>query len=438
MRLNIKKYLYIIIGIGMSSAAHAQSNSSSPYSAFGLGLLRGDQLPQYRSMGGLSTGVRSLGGYSNINVANPAAYSAIHLSTFDIGAYMNRTVLEKGGATEGSGNFALNHINFGIPLSQRSAFSFGLMPFSDMGYNYASAMSFGTADTTGAKKAFAGEGGISKAYIGYGVQFGKHFSIGANVSYLFGKLNNISGIEYPNQVGSTNSRIEHKREINGFNFDLGTQYHTLLNEKTLLTIGYTNTLGTKLNSTASEIATRISSNISEGTINSVLDTVSAFYGNEEQITLPMRHSFGFSINRANTWVLGADVRYATWSDYKDGSSLDEQSSFKDSYGASIGGQWTPDITSIKYWNVVDYRFGLRYDKTYLNLNGQDINDMAVSVGVGLPIRAQPGIGAYYKINLSAEMGQRGTLSSNLVKERYFNFTVSFMLNDRWFQRYKYD
>src|SRR5690606_10323840 len=134
----------------------------------------------------------------------------------------------------------------------------------------------------------------------------------------------------------------------------------------------------------------ISSNISEGTINSVLDTISAFYGNEAQITLPMRHSFGFSINRANTWVLGADVRYATWSDYKDGSSLDEQSSFKDSYGASIGGQWTPDITSIKYWNVVDYRFGLRYDKTYLNLNGQDINDMAVSVGVGLPIRAQPG------------------------------------------------
>lgn len=437
MRLNIKKYLYII-GICVSATANAQSNSSSPYSAFGLGALRGDQLPQYRAMGGLSTGVRSLGGYSNINVANPAAYSSIHLSTFDIGAYMNRTILEKGGRSEASGNFALNHINFAIPLSQRSAFSFGLMPFSDMGYNYSSPMSFGTGDTIQANRAFAGEGGLSKAYIGYGVQVGKHFSVGANVSYLFGKLNNISGIEYPNQLGATNSRIENKRDINGFNYDLGLQYHTTLNDRTLLTVGYTNSPGTKLNATASEIVTRISSNVSEGTINSVLDTVSSYFGNEEKITLPMRHSFGFTINRANKWLLGADLRYAKWSDYKDGSIRDDQTKFEDSYGASIGGQWTPDITSIRYWNVVDYRFGLRYDKTYLNLNGQDIKDMAASIGLGLPIRAQAGIGAFYKINLTAEYGQRGTLTNNLVKERYFNFTVSFMLNDRWFQRYRYD
>src|SRR5690606_5427278 len=174
------------------------------------------------------------------------------------------------------------------------------------------------------------------------------------------------------------------------------------------------------------------------TINSVLDTVSSYFGNEEKITLPMRHSFGFSINRANKWLLGADLRYAKWSDYKDGSVLDDQTKFKDSYGASLGGQWTPDITSIRCWNVVDYRFGLRYDQTYLNLNGQDIKDMAVSLGLGLPIRAQSGIQAYYKINLTAEYGQRGTLTNNLVKERYFNFTVSFMLNDRWFQRYRYD
>src|SRR5690606_36270328 len=167
--------------------------------------------------------------------------------------------------------------------------------------------------------AFAGEGGLSKAYIGYGVQIGKYFSVGANVSYLFGKLNNISGIEYPNQLGATNSRIENKRDINGFNYDLGLQYHTTLNEKTLLTLGYTNSLGTKLNSTASEIVTRISSNISDGTIISVLDTVSSYFGNEEKITLPMRHSFGFSINRANKLLLGADLRYAKWSDYKDGS-----------------------------------------------------------------------------------------------------------------------
>ncbi|QNL51219.1 hypothetical protein H8S90_06460 [Olivibacter sp. SDN3] len=435
MRLNIKKYL-CIVGLCISATANAQSNSSSPYSAFGYGLLRGDQLPQYKAIGGLSTGVRNMGSYSNINVANPASYSNIHLTTMDIGAYMNRTILQKDGQSEASGNFSLNHINFGIPLTPKSAFSFGLMPFSDMGYSYSAPTSFGSGDSTLANRAFAGEGGISKAYIGYGIGIGEHFSIGANVSYLFGKLNNISGIEFPNQLGATNSRIEDKRDINGFNYDLGVQYFTPLNDRTLLTIGYTNSLGTRITSEASKIVTRISSNVSDGTINSILDTVSSFYGNEEKVRLPMRHSFGFSINQAK-WLLGADVRYATWSDYNQENS-DLQFQLEDSYGASVGAQWTPDVNSIKYWNLVDYRLGLRYDKTYLNLNSQDIKDMAVTVGFGLPLRSQPGINAYYKINLSAEIGQRGTLSNNLVKENYFNFIVSFMLNDRWFMRYRYD
>lgn len=388
-------------------------------------------------MGGISTGVRSMGGYSNINVANPAAYSNIHLTTMDVGAYMNRTILQRDGQSEANGNFALNHINFGIPLTPKSAFSFGLMPFSDMGYSYSSPTSFGTGDTTLANRAFAGEGGISKAYIGYGIEIGNHFSVGANVSYLFGQLNNISGIEFPNQLGATNSRIENKRDIKGLNYDIGAQYYTTLNDRTMLTIGYTNSLGNSITSQSSNIVTRISSNVSDGTINSILDTVSSFYGNEEKVRLPMRHSFGVSINHANKWLLGADVRYATWSDYNEGSN-DLQFQLENSYGASIGAQWTPDVNSIRYWNLVDYRFGLRYDKTYLNLNSQDINDMAVTVGFGLPLRSQPGINAYYKINLSAEIGQRGTLSNNLVKENYFNFIVSFMLNDRWFMRYRYD
>jgi len=437
MRLNIKKYLYIL-GICISATASAQSNTSSPYSAYGIGLLRGDQLPQFKSVGGLSAGVWALGAYSNINIANPASYSNIHLTTFDVGAYMNRTILEKNGISEASGNFALNHIAFGIPISQKSAFSFGLLPFSDMGYNYSSSTSFGSADTTQANRAFAGEGGLSKAYIGYGIQIGNHLSLGANLGYLFGKLNNISGIEFPDQVSTTNSRIEEKRDVAGFSYDFGVQYHMNLNKNTLLTLGYTNSLGNKINATASQVVTRISSSVSEGTINSVLDTVSFYEGQKSKITMPMRHSFGFTVNKGNKWVYGADVRYATWSDYRDNSNTDLATPLQNSYGGSVGVQLTPDVTSIHYWSLVDYRFGMRYDKTYLNLHNEDIKDMALTVGLGLPIRHEAGISAFYKINLSAEIGQRGTLNNNLVKERYFNFVLSFMLNDRWFQRYRYD
>src|SRR3546814_4352854 len=64
-------------------------------------------------------------------------------------------------------NFALDHINFAIPVSQKSAFSFGILPYSSVGYRYSVP---GSLDTISVNNAYSGEGGISKAYLGYGIQ----------------------------------------------------------------------------------------------------------------------------------------------------------------------------------------------------------------------------------------------------------------------------
>lgn len=425
MIIRLKNFAFLII-LFLSIDVYGQSNTTSPYSAFGLGLLRGDQLPQFRAMGGISTGVRTLGGYSNINVANPASYSAIRLTTFDVGLYANRSILQRNGQEEASGNFALNHINFAMPVTRTSAFSFGLMPFSDMGYNFSTPTSI---DTTSASTVYSGEGGLHKAYLGYGVQLGSHFSVGANVSYLFGRLSNIGGIILTDDPSALSTRIENKRDINGLSYDFGAQFHTNLGPQTLLTIGYTNNIGSPLNSTASDVVTRRSPS------GALADTISFIEDNDYSITMPMRQRLGFSLNKANKWLVGADVHYDHWADYRD---REETAPFNNSYGFALGGQWTPNINSIRYLSVVDYRLGLRYDKSYLNLNNTDINDRAISFGVGLPIAAKAGITSFYKINLTAEIGQRGSLANNLVRENYFNFNLSFLLNDRWFTRFRYD
>src|SRR5690606_10729880 len=69
-----------------STTTQAQrATTSSPYSRYGLGEMRGDALPQARAMGGITTGIRYLNGYGNINVGNPASYSALGLTTIDVG-----------------------------------------------------------------------------------------------------------------------------------------------------------------------------------------------------------------------------------------------------------------------------------------------------------------------------------------------------------------
>src|SRR3546814_10259350 len=85
--IRFKQAIHTFLCLGFllfSFGAIAQTSTSSPYSKFGLGELRGDHLPQLRGIGGISAGIRNLGSYFDINVGNPASYSAIHLTTFDI------------------------------------------------------------------------------------------------------------------------------------------------------------------------------------------------------------------------------------------------------------------------------------------------------------------------------------------------------------------
>ncbi len=428
----IQKILFSLTILLVCHAAHAQrSTTSSPYSRFGLGELRGDFLPQSRAMGGISTGVRYLGGYGNINVANPASYSALGLTTIDIGVFGNITELSQNQLSENSYNFALSHINFGIPLGRPGGISFGILPFSDVGFSYAIP---GMIDTTNIRTVYAGEGGTTKAYLGYGVQLNKNFSVGVNASYIFGTLDNINSVEFPNDIGALNVRKDNSRYVNGFSYDYGIQYFKPFSNNVNLTIGYTGTAGTPLYARATQVVTRTPTSVANDQENLPVDTIEFFEGRRQRIAMPLKHSVGFSVAKGNNWMVGGDVNYAKWSNYREGN---ENPGLTDSYGFAVGGQITPDVTSVKYLNVVDYRLGFKYDKSYINIGNQDINRMAVTVGFGFPLPSLFGT-AFYKINFASEFGQMGTLSNSLVRERYINFNLGFTLNDRWFLRRPYD
>lgn len=414
--------------LAMVSPVMAQITSSSPYSQFGLGDLKGSYLPQSRGMAGLSQGVRKPGLYDNINLANPASYSTMELTTFDVGASMDIRQLSKTGITgRKQFNSTLSHITFGVPVNRYSALSFGLLPYTDLGYKFSNA---GLVDTNKVNYIYSGEGGVSKAYLGYGFKLGRNFSVGFNMAYLFGNLTQSRAFEFENELTTVfNSRTQYSNAVGGLTYDYGFQFFTDLNDRTKFILGYTGNAGRSLNSKNNIVTTRYKKDI----LGNELATADSTYfaeGARNKFKMPLSHSVGFAFEKTNSWLIGADINYSRWSDYREGNT---NPGLNDSYGLVVGGQITPDANSVtSYFKLVDYRLGFKYDKTFIQIGNNDINQYALTFGFGFPLPRNRT--SFYKINLSTEIGNRGTLANNLVRDRYVNIHLGFTLNDKWFQK----
>jgi hypothetical protein len=430
----MKKSLILILSavcIPVFGLFAQKASTSSPYSKFGIGDTRVNQLPQLRAMGGIVSGVRHIGLYSNINVDNPASYSAFQFTVIDAGVNGNIAELSNGTKSETSYNYNLSHVNFGFPLGTAGGISMGVRPFSEVGYNQVIP---DRIDTTRVNRGYAGEGGTNAAYIGYGVRLNPNISLGVNFNYVFGKINHIRGIELPDQVGAFNTRENVETFINGFSFGYGAQYFKPLSGGYILVLGYNGALGSNLNADKDVLTVRTNSKLEDGTAYLPIDTISFFEGQNEKINMPFKHSAGFTLSKGNKWMVGADVNYETWSTFKQGS---QSQNLRDSYGFAVGAQLTPDPTSVNYLDIVDYRVGFNYKQTPIQIGGEGVDQMAVSFGLGLPLPTMFGF-SFNKVNFAAEIGQMGKVSNHLVRERFVNFSLGFTLNDSWFRRPAYD
>ncbi len=434
--------LLILLGISSfilsSTQTYAQSSTShSPYSQFGLGQMREDQLPQTRAMGGITTAVRFQGGLPVLNISNPATYSGFNRTILDAGLYGNVTQLEKNSTADNTADFAFSHFAFGFTLNKNNGpklggISFGLMPYSDVGYSTSASREI---SNTPYQTRLVGEGGINKAYVGYGVSPFKNFSIGANVGFLFGNLYDKSLIDFPTNYGFYNTAKTDTRRVTGVTYDYGAQYFLPLGNRKNLTIGYSGSLDNSVRSKVTSMVTRTQTGSGNITEQVPIDTSSMDVLSNRKINLPLKHNVGFTFSKGVNWMVGADFKYADWSKYQVRTG---EEPLGKNIGFALGGQIKPDPTSLNYLKVIDYRLGFRYNKTHMTVNQQRINDMAVTVGLGLPL-PETGFGrTFSNVNISAEFGQQGTIKSNLVRERYININLGFTINDAWFIRRSYD
>ena len=151
-----------------------------------------------------------------------------------------------------------------------------------------------------------------------------------------------------------------------------------------------------------------------------------------KLTLPTQIEFGVGLGEHQKWFAGLEYTYINNSKFSNPFLTTTNVNYKDSYKLAVGGFWIPNYHSFSsYWHRVTYRAGFRYENTGIVLNGQGINYFGTSFGLSLPVKG------FSNITLVGEYGKRGTTTANLIKENEFNLRIGFTLNDKWFQRTKY-
>lgn len=410
----------------------AQNVTRSPYSSLGLGELQFTGSAWMGAMGQVSQGISSP---FTINNQNPASYGSLQLTTFDVagsGAVGKMTTATASSTvrTASYGYFAL-----GMPLSQKLKWgaSFGLMPFTSVGYNITRNVSQPTFTGT---EQVTGRGGLSRFYLGTGIKVYKGLSAGVNASYLYGQLKHTLFLDIPAEYSMYNIVEERNRYVGDMYYDLGLQYtDTFVYKEEKFKWGAGITFSPETNLSASDdynVRTLpIGSKLSSGSAGYGKDTAANVSNAKGTVVMPMVIKGGIHLQQIDKWSVSIDAGYYNWANYR---AFGRSDSLKNTLSLGIGLSIIPNATAIKgYLKKIEYRAGARYDNGNLKVNGQSINTYAVSAGLGLPMGR-----VRSRLNLTAEYMVRGTTSERLVREEYFRFTVGVIICDKWFYRYRYD
>lgn len=400
------------------SLSYAQNSYFSPYSRYGIGDIADKNFGQAKAMGKSSIALRSK---EHLNLNNPASYSAIDSLNFifEVGYFNKYTNYSTNSQSINKNDANLSYITMGFPVTNWWGSSIGLLPYSTVGYDIKSSEVLphvGIADYE-----YVGSGGISKFYLGNSIKLFKNLSIGANMSYLFGSLVYAKSEKFFEDKYAFDYYFYDSTKVNDLFFDFGVQYSQKLKNDKEIILGGTFNNKNKINALRSQlIKTHLATAVS-----TVKDT------DEEKGSLefPMSFGFGFSYSKLNKFLFVADYVQQNWSDTKFFGVSD---SLSDSRLISAGLEYIPNSASLNnYFNRVRYRIGGYYSNSYMNINNNQINDFGITFGFGFPLRKTK-----TSFNLSVELGQRGTTTNNLIKEKYANICLNLTLHDFWFFKRK--
>ena len=442
--LSVSLVLAFAILVLMPVRLHAQADVAfdafSPYSMYGIGNLETLGNQNSMAMGGIAIGCRD---NSILNWVNPAAVTARERRSFmlDFGVTQKNIFYTADAATsiEDTDNgklhsvnnmFNIHHIVASVPLGKKVALKAGLMPYAATGYSfvsreYADDVLLEMGDVSYSK---AGKGGIYQVVLGAGWKIIDNLSIGVDGIYYLGNTIHQSTTNF-----ATNS---HYRKITrtwssvsrGVGAKAGVQYTVKVAKDMPLTVGATYLVGGAMGGDFSDVVMAATSS-SQDTVSSVSSPI--------DYKIPGEIGAGFSLRKTDKWMVGFDYTRQDWSKttFTNAPGVDVTTRCTQSF--RLGVEITPGKYDFRHYSRrMTYRAGLYHTQGYIAVSGVPINSTGITFGMSFPIALMADT-RLTSLSFSIDLGQTGTLASNLVKENYVKINVGLNLFDTWFHKSLY-
>jgi hypothetical protein len=286
-------------------------------------------------------------------------------------------------------------------------------PYSKVNYAISSS-NFDTLSGSVQHQTFYGSGGLS--YLGLGLSGSplNTLHLGGRLNYMYGRTRQYqtSSFDDGNYTSTTFDRTIY---YSGFTFTLGAIYEgidQLLGLPSLhnLSLGLTLRTANSFDANAKRIYSEIDTTNQNGTAN-----------------IPLSVGFGLSYLHQNRYRFLGDFVFENWGNLRP-FALDPVT-LRNSYRTSIGFEAIPEKGADTFWKRIFYRAGLAYNSTYYQINGVGINEVLMSGGVGLPM------GPESWLNISLQVGMRGTTDNNLQKDIIVRLSVAVSASELWFLKF---
>lgn len=436
-----------------AQAVLAQPKQNSPLSRYGMG----DLAPQYfantAGMGGLTSAVHDP---FHLNLVNPASYAFLRATALETGltAKFGQFKTNSEQLSRWSGNLAYLALGFTLksPVNEvldknKSPWKFGMgfavTPYSTVGYNIAS-LDRGPTGVGVVANTFQGSGGIYRLNWSNAARY-KNTALGLNLGWNVGRFTyeNTTELLQGDTVIDTKSFQNNFRDeigVRGFSWGLGVQQDLVIKyadkdretAQKWVTLGFNFAGNQNLNLNANQLRLRSTGRSGNGSYANV-DTLLKVLDRSGSLRLPASLGFGVQYVNAGKFKAGGQFTYENWSAYENDIRPE---TFRKTMFVSAGIEITPDVLSYnKYFRRVRYRFGAYYRQDPRPLNGKDINDLGITLGLGLPITLPRQQTSF--VNLALEAGRLG--GGTDLEETYARFTVGFTLNDNsWFYKRRFE
>jgi hypothetical protein len=431
-----KAVVAALLSVCAAFSAHGQASGTyTPYSIYGVGDLSQPGTAYNKTMGGVGVAMRNR---SFINVLNPASVTARDSLSFmtDFSVYGDNKLFNQEKIKSVSNTFNINDLVMSFPLWHHTAMMVGIMPYSDTGFGY----SFDYTDpdlighTGNITYSAAGSGSIYRGFAAFGASLGRRLSLGVQWNYYFGSIEKTYYTTF-NDASYNSIKNGTAARLTGHSARFGLQYEQPLGPKLTLGIGATYNTATKLGGTMESSRFSAGSAASD-TLYYKLDNL----GKDSVVKLASEMTVGVSLKNPDRWMAEFDYSRSDWT----GSGLDGSRGFtaSKSFSATVaeayrfGFEIIPNANGIRYMNTVAYRVGAYHKNDYFLLDGKKVASTGITLGVTLPIYIEYR-GRSNGVTLGVDIGQRGSVSGSMIRERYINFSIGVNLFDIWFQKMQY-